>query len=64
MNLGGNGKAKTKKGVSTGPSYKRPFRKDDEFTAAYKYTPPAKEFKHGPTKIRIVQDPNEHRLHF
>ena len=63
-NLAGNQKLKPKKGISTGPNFKRPFRKDDEFTAAYKYTPPVKEYKYGPTKIRIVADPNEHSHHF
>lgn len=54
-NLNGNGKLlKPKKGISTGPNFKRPFRKDDEFTAAYKYAAPVREFKHGPTKIRIT----------
>lgn len=64
-NLNGNAKLiKPKKGISTGPSFKRPFRKEDELTAPYKYTPPVKEFKYGPTKIRITQDPNEHSHHF
>lgn len=56
--------SKQKKGISTGPNFKRPFKKDDEFTMAYKYHPPVKEFKYPPTKIRITQDPSEHSHHF
>ena len=64
-NLTGNHQAlKPKKGISTGPNFKRPLRKDDEFTVPYKYTPPVKEYRHAPTKIRIVADPNEHSHHF
>lgn len=64
-NLIGNGKLiKPKKGISTGPNFKRPFRKDDELSVGYKYTAPVREFKYGATKIRITQDANEHSHHF
>ena len=60
QNLGKNMMAKGKKGVgiSTGPNFKRPFKKDDEFTCGYKYVTPIKEYpsKYGPTKIKIHQD--------
>jgi len=40
---------------AAGPNFKRPLRNvEDEYSKAYKYTHPVKEYKHEKTKIRIT----------
>lgn len=42
--------------ISTGPNFKRSTKKAEEGLETYKYKAPVKEFKYGPTKIKIIQD--------
>ena len=41
-------------GIMTGPNLRRNVKKDDEFSVAYKYVAPVKDFsKYAATKIKI-----------
>jgi hypothetical protein len=48
----------------TGPNLRRNVKKDDEFSVAYKYVAPVKDFsKYGTTKIKICQNMKAHAHH-